>query len=462
MSDYRSKRDVFYGSTVQAGIKLITNKIDKIIGANDTIVIGGVATSVEINGDIIVSGTNNVDYLRTNDPNTNVLVSSGPPPGAGQLLVASINPSTALWGSLPSPGTGDVHGPASSSDDEIVRYDGTTGKLLKHDSTNATTLSSAGLYFGPTLVTTITKTNLGSGTSTPVGLGNTFIGYRAGLSATAIDNTTLVGDSAGLSLTSGTTNTFIGSSAGGLTTYTENTFVGEQAGAFNKNGIGNVLLGFTSGRGNAASVSDASNCTFIGANTGVINIADDNVFIGYNSGHDTVSGSNNTFIGSESGTHNSIGTHNVYVGDSSGKNINSEFNTCVGQGSGENLTTQTINTMVGFQSGMNSTGSHCVFLGNNAGKNNTTDNRLVIENTAENTYPLVDGTFATNVGKTNGVLKTNATTTLGNDNMQYHSINGLVTTTATAGGGATLPGIVSQYLIININGTQQKIPLFNT
>lgn len=58
--------------------------------------------------------------------------------------------NTAVWAGVTDAASGDVVGPASSTDNAVARFDGTTGKLLK--STTAT-LSNAGILAGvrPTL-----------------------------------------------------------------------------------------------------------------------------------------------------------------------------------------------------------------------------------------------------------------------------------------------------------------------
>jgi hypothetical protein len=100
------------------------------------------------------------------------------------------------------------------------------------------------------------------------------------------------------------------------------------------------------------------------------------------------------------------------------------------------------------------TQSGCVLLGNEAGFNNTLNNRLMIDNSTTNT-PLLDGNFA------NDTLIFNAQTTIGdstNPNIT-HNLYSNTNATATAG-GSTLPANPDGFIIINLNGTNVKIPYY--
>ena len=143
----------------------------------------------------------------------------------------------------------------------------------------------------------------------------------------------------------------------------------------------------------------------------------DNIFIGYYAGHNTVSGGANTFIGTNSGYshttgdenfflgsgagyHNITGRSNVFVGKSAGYQSLGDFNVCIGVSAGELLTT----------------GTHNVFIGDYAGTQQTTlDNRLIIDNqnriTAANeiTNCLIYGVF--DVDPANQTLRFNAAVT---------------------------------------------------
>ena len=92
--------------------------------------------------------------------------------------------------------------------------------------------------------------------------------------------------------------------------------------------------------------------------------------------------------------------------------------------------------------------SNCVILGFNAGTNNTLDNRLMVDNSTTN-EPLLDGNFSSNTLQVNGTATLGQTGNVSN----VHNINGLVDNNGNA---------IVQYLVVNINGQQFRIPLYNS
>lgn len=61
--------------------------------------------------------------------------------------------------------TGNVVGPASSTDNAIVRFDGTTGKIIQDYTSTPPTISDTGQVFIGNLTPALTATNINSGTS---------------------------------------------------------------------------------------------------------------------------------------------------------------------------------------------------------------------------------------------------------------------------------------------------------
>ena len=210
-------------------------------------------------------------------------------------------------------GTGDVVGPASSTNNYVAIYSGTTGKLLKNGGyaiidtveigrggktggTNNTNNVALGLD-------TLNSVNSGAGTN------NTAVGYQA---ANAI--------------TSGAQNTVIGSLAGqGTVTGNNNVYIGYQAGK-NNTGTANVVIGGNTS--NAASTAYTGN-TIVGSTAagGVITGANNTMF-GYLVGNSLTSASNSVIIGAAAGNSGatggadiSSGAGNTFVGDrASGSN----------------------------------------------------------------------------------------------------------------------------------------------
>ena len=216
-----------YGS-LKVSRKLIAKRIDSDLDG-DKIVIGGCADDVIIQGDLEVTGNNCANCLQTNDSNIDVNISNSNPPTAGQVLVATSN-STAEWQPMSGGGMGDVSGPASSTNNEIVRFDGITGSLIKSDATDPTTIDDNGHFSGPDIETstdsTVLGNNTGKGSNESVHLGantgnnissggfNTFVGHSAGLNCTTGGDNVLIGRESGVSLTTGNLNVIVGSNTG--------------------------------------------------------------------------------------------------------------------------------------------------------------------------------------------------------------------------------------------------------
>ena len=401
----------FFGNRVQASRGLFTNRIDSI-NKNNNITIGGCADEVVVQGDLIVTGDNCATCLKTNDPDVDVNVSGSNPPTAGQVLVA-LDSENAEWQAMSGSGMGDVSGPASSTNNEIVRFDGTTGKLIKSDSSAPTTIDNDGRFSGPVIETSGNLVALGQNISKNGGITSTVIGNNAGtnLDSSSFANT-FIGTASGNSTTTGNNNTFVGDDTGALTTTANNnTFVGSKSGSNNTIGTLNTFVGEGAGENNTT--------------------ANDNTFIGSKSGSNNTIGTSNTFVGVNSGSNNVDGIQNVYLGSSSSASNNGSANVVLGHNAGQNMNAQ----------------NGCVLLGYNAGQNNTQNDRLMIDNTNTNS-PLIDGDFSVDT------LQINGETTLGEtgNTTNVHAINGSVDPSA---------GTVNQYLIVSVNGTQFKIPLHN-
>ena len=91
--------------------------------------------------------------------------------GAIWMLGYVSSGSTAHWFAVTSPGTGDVVGPASSTDNALTRFDGTTGKLVQNsvgilsDSGVLTGLTNIGIGIAPTSYLTLAAGTATAGTS---------------------------------------------------------------------------------------------------------------------------------------------------------------------------------------------------------------------------------------------------------------------------------------------------------
>ena len=243
--------------------------------------------------------------------------------------------------------------------------------------------NAAGILSG-NVVNAATQYNLGATRfiSTPV-FNTVVVGYSAGHSASASQDSTFVGYFAG-SVSTGQYNTFVGASTGRLNTTGEgNTFIGTYAGGSTKTGSYNSFVGYGTGLLN---LSGSSN-TFVGNGAGAFANADGNSFFGKLAGHDTTTGFGNSFFGTQAGHDNKTasvnsffgylaGTNNTAIGNSffgayaGERNTTGQENSFFGTSAGRANLTATGNAYFGDQSGLQSTGANNSFFGSGSGVNN--------------------------------------------------------------------------------------------
>lgn len=195
--------------------------------------------------------------------------------------------------------------------------------------------------FGNTFIGTI------AGSKNVVGNNSTYIGFKAGASAES-DSNVFVGCRSGYKTTTGHNNTFIGNYSGYENiSGSNNVFVGNNSGKNTDIGGDNIFIGSQAGYKN-----DNNNLgIFIGTKAGFYNNAENNIFIGYNSGINNVTGLSNLFNGHSSGYSNVDGSYNLFLGENSGyNNVSGDKNTLIGYYSGLNSTGD-LNIAVGYSSG---------------------------------------------------------------------------------------------------------------
>ena len=152
---------------------------------------------------------------------------------------------------------GDVAGPASSTDNAITRFNGTTGKIIQNSNA---TVDDTGL---------INSVNI----QTRQILGNCALGYNALPAMVNGADNCIIGSNAGLNL-NGQENTMVGCFAGNsLTTGFQNIFIGYSAG-YGVVGNYNIIMGNNSNStGNSSTVigrqinNSASNVVVLGEAT---------------------------------------------------------------------------------------------------------------------------------------------------------------------------------------------------
>jgi hypothetical protein len=343
-----------------------------------------------------------------------------------------------------------VKGIASSTDNAIVRWDSTTGKLVQNSVNIIDDIGNMGIGMTPTCPLSVK--NLG--TSNVAVLGNDLVltgNFETDINWTKGANWTIAGTavhtagannlSQTLALTSGTYYqiivTIITTTVGNLTiqldgaTPVSASAVGQVIGTLTSYEI--ILLANITSNG-IAFVPDATwegsidNVTLkpitvapattnfydtTGLITGEIrthNQALSNIAIGKLSGQSNTTGNYNTFLGQCSGNANTTGSYNTFLGHVSGNaNTTGNYNTLLGHASGYANTTGTQNTFLGQYSGnANTTGNYNTFLGQCSGNANTT------------------GSYNTFLGHVSG----NANTT-GNYNTLLGHASGYANTTGT-------------------------------
>jgi len=280
-------------------------------------------------------------------------------------------------------GSGDVVGPASSIDNGVVTYDGTTGKLIKSMSARLIINGTNGIkghYLGY---------NAGTiGTFSVSDGQNTTYGSEAGQSLTDGLNSynssyhTLIGYRAGRNYTTGSHNTVVGTRAGeDGTTGFYNTIVGSYAYRIATTGNSNVFVGYISGQN-----STASEVTAVGFNTGGQTTGANNrgVFVGWGAGAKNTSGQYNVFIGAEAGQETTTTSQNVYIGQNSGVYNQGSSNLFAGFYSGHSIVTLGVineSVMLGQNSGVTNVSANATvnatgltFVGAQTGYGSTTQN----------------------------------------------------------------------------------------
>jgi hypothetical protein len=224
---------------------------------------------------------------------------------AAGLVLTSDGANGATW---TANGTGDVTGPASSTDNAVVRFDGVTGKIVQDSIVTISDIGNiiATRYTFPTVNTFV---SVGSGIAITSGLNNTLIGNSAGTALTTQSNNVFIGHQAGNEALTSEQNVVIGSQANAGTAGQLSVIIGRSAGSNNHTGTNNVVLGPSSG---TALTSGSTN-----------------IVIGSSSGTTLTTGSNNIILAGSAGQVSAAGATNELVIGSTAAPI---LNAYVGRG----------------------------------------------------------------------------------------------------------------------------------
>lgn len=227
----------------------------------------------------IAEGTN--EYFTQLRARTSISAGTGISYDSGTGVITNSSPSLG----------GDVVGPSSATDNAIVRFDTTTGKLIQNSTA---TLSDAGLLS----TATISTTNDGTFNGITVGKGAGSVSNNTTVGLAALDHNTTgqqnvaMGSNALTTATTANNQTAIGYLALRVSNAADNTAVGSTALANTSSGQGNVAMGFqaltanTTGSSNTAlgrhaliTNSTGSNITALGNHAGAYETGSNALYI---------------------------------------------------------------------------------------------------------------------------------------------------------------------------------------
>jgi hypothetical protein len=307
----------------------------------------------------------------------------------------------------------------------------------------------------------------------------------------SINTNTFVGLNAGRTNTTGGSNAFFGVSAGqNNTTASQNSFFGASAGQNNTTGGSNAFFGTSAGQNNTTGVANAFFGTSAGQN---VTTGGDNTIIGTQAGRNATTGIFNTYIGSVAGRDNGTGSRNVFIGRQSGTFIangttaltianNSIF---IGFDTRANADSQTNQIVIGDQ--VTGLGSNTTVLGNSSTTHgrwygnlligtttNAASSILTMESTTQGFLPPRMTTTQRNAIASPATGLVVYDTTL-NDPFYYNGTawtmfqDGITLTTTGTSGAATLVGTtlnIPQYQAALTNpvtgtGTSGQVAYFN-
>lgn len=254
-----------------------------------------------------------------------------------------------------------------------INYGGTsTASITATGATGPLATSTANLEIVPTtdfdgtLVLSVRSIGTSSATTTINDSGGN---ARIQIRATSSLSNTLIGNTAGRRITTGITNSIFGSDAGAnITTGIQNCFFGSSAGFSQTTGILNSFFGTFAGQ----NTTTGSNNSFFGRSSGISNTTGgSNSFFGLSAGFNNTTAGSNSFFGVNSGFNNTTGSNNSFFGRDSGRLIANGSNLTIANNSvflgfetRANADNETNQTVIGYQAiGL---GSNTTVIGNSS------------------------------------------------------------------------------------------------
>lgn len=236
----------------------------------------------------------------------NIIVNFGGITQAGITATTNISQRTSSTSNLQITPTSDFNGTISVSIKTISAY----GPALQFRNANGFVTNEVRL----SSLTSNTFVGINTGRVNTTGINNSFFGYQAGQNNTTGYSNSFFGYTSGLNNTTGYFNSFFGSQAGvNSTTGNANSFFGVQTGQSNTTGGLNSFFGTQAGQNNT---------------TGNFNS-----FFGYTSGLNNTTGYNNSFFGTFAGYNNTTGYNNLFFGYQAGRYISNGNNLTIANNS---------------------------------------------------------------------------------------------------------------------------------
>lgn len=300
---------------------------------------------------------------------------------AGQVLAVNAEATGTFWTTVSGSGSGDVTGPSSSTDSNLVTFDGTTGKIIKDSGVSSSSFATAGANSNITslsgLTTPLSVTQGGTGLN---GLGTAGQVLAVNSGATGLE---FVSSSGGLLIASGSGYVLNNGSTGRGTIGTKSNSLEYSDSGSTYGAIGN----YTTVSGGYKNTASNTYATVSGGNE---NIANNSYATVCGGDTNTASGDGSVICGGYKNTASS------YYSTIAGGHLNLTSGSMATVGGGENNTSNSTYATVGGGE-YNTSSSNCATVG--GGSHNTASGVFSVVvggeyNTAAGSHSFSGGYYA--------------------------------------------------------------------